>query len=81
MQTAPDVVYFKSNNGKFVYFVMLGEYCPDIERFYKLFPNASQMTKGQFERALKGDVQMILVGDGKDVDRLEPEPTPLQISR
>jgi len=82
MQTAPDVLYFKSDNGKYIYFVILGDHCPDHATFYSLFPEASQITERQYERALKGDVEMILVGDAKDVDRLEPEDettSPLQV--
>ena len=73
MQTAPDVLYFKSDNGKYIYFVILGDHCPDHATFYSLFPEASQITESQYMRALKNDVEMILVGDAKDVDRLEPE--------
>jgi len=75
---AKDVLYFCSlpdNKKKYIYFVVLGEHCPDEEKFYALFPDTRPISEGAFEHMNKQGVQMVLVGDAKDVDTLEPEPT------
>jgi len=70
---AQEVLYFKSDNGKYIYFLVLGEHCQNDEQFYKIFPDAHPIPEYIFERMNEQGITMVLVGDEKDVDRLEPE--------
>jgi len=70
------ILYFKSqpeNKEQFIYFVVIGEHCPDAKKFLKIFPDTMEIPEFVYERMLVKGVTMVLVGDAKDVDSLEPE--------
>lgn len=65
------ILHFKSNNGKYIYLVILGVHCKDTEKFYKLFPNSTQVTERKFDKLYKKGIEIVCVGDEADIIELE----------
>jgi len=65
-----DLLHFKSNNGKYIYLVLLGHHCPDREKFHQIFPDSTQITEAKFNRYHKEGVEIVVVGDKADIDNL-----------
>ena len=70
------LLHFKSDNGKYIYLVMLGHHCPDKEKFKKIFPNSTQISEGAFNVLHKKGIEIVVVGDKADIDRLEATKVP-----
>ncbi len=66
-----EFLYFKSDNGKYIYLVILGVHCKDADKFYKLFPNTTQLTERKFNRLYKKGKEIVCVGDKADIIELE----------
>jgi len=65
------ILHFKSNNGKYIYLVILGHHCPDVEKFYKIFPDSKQISESAFDKLYKQGIEIVVVGDKQDVEELE----------
>ena len=79
-----DLLHFKSNNGKWIYLVILGNHCKDAEKFYQIFPDSKQITQREFDKHYRKGVEIVTVGDEADIDRLNTEDVPtetLKVSR
>jgi len=76
-----DCMYFASLNGKFIYFVVIGEMCKSEAHFHQIFPESIKVTEKRYNRLMNKNIEVILVADGRVVDELEPpESTSLKLS-
>jgi len=78
-----NVLFFKSDNGKWIYLVMIGAHCQDAEKFYQIFPDTKEVTQTQFNKLYDKGIEIVVVGDKQDVDQMnqtDVEPEVLKVT-